>query len=518
MRIIVCVKQLADGSLNPFDASALECALSLNPDRVTILTMGRKEAASMLEELTRLGPIDAVLLSDSAFAGADTLATAYALSHWLQKEQYDLILCGRQSIDGETAQVGPELASKLNLTLIPRVMAVEIKDGQAVCSTREGSVQTVFPALLTLERSWDLRFPSLFAQKGTVQILSAAELGVDTVKCGLKGSPTQVLESYENTGGRRNCKMVEPGMFEEILRQALEKEDDQKKAFQAAKQTGKLEKIWITDPVLADTARELAEEVVLVELAGGMGNEAAVPARDSADEAATLAGASANAAATPAGSFTDEAAIAAFVQKVRAENPPAILFPSDWRSRCIAPQIAALLETGLCADCTGLLIEDGELHMVRPAFGGNLVAKIRCRTTPAMATVRTTFNEGERLIIGIGQGAKAYKEAIKAYAQAHQGTIAATRSCVEAGEFPYEYQVGLTGKNVSPKVYVALGISGAIHHIVGMECSTTVIAVNKDPEAPIFKYADYGICADVEQIVTDQTPMSVRQYVMTSDL
>ena len=479
MRIIVCVKQLADGSLNPFDASALECALSLNPDRVTILTMGRKEAASMLEELTRLGPIDAVLLSDSAFAGADTLATAYALSHWLQKEQYDLILCGRQSIDGETAQVGPELASKLNLTLIPRVMAVEIKDGQAVCSTREGSVQTVFPALLTLERSWDLRFPSLFAQKGTVQILSAAELGVDTVKCGLKGSPTQVLESYENTGGRRNCKMIEPGMFEEILRQALEKEDDQKKAFQAAKQTGKLEKIWITDPVLADTASELAEEVVLVELAGGMGDEAAVPA----------------------GALTDEAAIAAFVRKVRAENPPAILFPSDWRSRCIAPQIAALLETGLCADCTGLLIEDGELHMVRPAFGGNLVAKIRCRTTPAMATVRTTLNEGEHLIFGIGQGAKAHKEAIKAYAQAHQGTIAATRACVEAGEFLYEYQVGLTGKNVSPKVYVALGISGAIHHIVGMECSTTVIAVNKDPDAPIFKYADYGICADVEQII-----------------
>lgn len=482
MKIIVCVKQLPDGTVNPFDASALECALGLRPEHITLLSMGRTGAAAMLEDMTRLGPIDAVLLSDMAFAGADTLATAYTLSQWLKDQEYDYIFCGRQSIDGETAQVGPELANMLGLDLVPLVMKVTKKaDASLQCITRNGEMMLDHPAVLTFERSKALRFPSLFAKPGTVTVMDSQMLGVDLKRCGLKGSPTQVLASYENTGGRRNCRMIQPKEFRDILKQALEQPDRSKEVTSVSTATtAKVAQIWITDPILEEAAKELAEEVKLVTLE----RKKSTVEDEKQGEVSW-----------------SQVDLDAFLQKVEDEKPQIILFPSDWDSRCIAPQIAAMLQTGLCADCTDLVIEDGELHMIRPAFGGNLVAKIRCSTFPVMATVRTVEKEGERLVFSVGKGAVAHRPAIDKLAEELHGEMASSRACVEAGEFPYEYQVGLTGKNVSPKVYVAFGISGAIHHIVGMERSQTVIAINKDPNAEIFKYADYGICCDVKDIL-----------------
>lgn len=471
MRIIVCMKQMADGSFNPFDTSALECALQLMPDQITLLTMGRPEAASWLEELTRLGPVDAVLLSDMAFAGADTLATSYVLSCWLRRETYDLILCGRQSIDGETAQVGPELAAMLGLELVPRVMGAKTEGRHLICKTRTGHIRTGFPALLTVERAWDIRFPCLFAQKGKLQIMSAENLGADPARCGLMGSPTQVIRSCENTGGRRNCQMIAPRDICKIIRKALEKNEDGFCKIQNAEEKSeeKLPFLWITDPILETAAGRLAKQVYLVPL--------------DLTENKTLS----------------KEQLHSFAELVRRSNPPAVLFPSDWRSRYAASAVAALLETGLCADCTALSVEGGELHMIRPAFSGSLTAIIRCRTRPAMATVRTLESKEETLILSVGKGAVSCKKQILEWADRCQAAVTATRACVENGEFSYEEQVGLTGRNVSPKVYVALGISGAVHHIVGMECSGTVIAVNLDPEAPIFRYADYGICCDITE-------------------
>lgn len=116
MQAVVCVKPVR-GELSPFDAAAVESALRLREERpdtaVTVVSMGRPDTAEPLRRLTRLGISRAILLSDSAFAGADTLATAYTLSLAMKKLQPDLILCGRQSIDGDTAQTGPALAALL---------------------------------------------------------------------------------------------------------------------------------------------------------------------------------------------------------------------------------------------------------------------------------------------------------------------------------------------------------------------------------------------------------------------
>ena len=125
MKIIVCVK-VVKGEINPFDESALECALSLSDD-VTVLTMGPKSCENVLLPLTRLGA-KAVLISDSAFAGSDTLATAYILSLAISKMDYDLILCGRQSIDGDTAQVGPMLSQMLGCNLATNALELKSDD------------------------------------------------------------------------------------------------------------------------------------------------------------------------------------------------------------------------------------------------------------------------------------------------------------------------------------------------------------------------------------------------------
>ena len=117
-----------------------------------------------------------------------------------------------------------------------------------------------------------------------------------------------------------------------------------------------------------------------------------------------------------------------------------------------------------------------------------------------MATVRTAEQNQKNIIIGIGYGAKESIPEIKALAEKLGAGIAATRKTVDHDYLAYELQVGLTGKSVNPDVYIALGISGAVHHIAGIRQSGTVIAVNHDKNAPIFKYADYGIVAEVKDI------------------
>ena len=121
---------------------------------------------------------------------------------------------------------------------------------------------------------------------------------------------------------------------------------------------------------------------------------------------------------------------------------------------------------------------------------------------PPMATVRTAEKNQKNIVIGIGYGAKDSITEIKTLAEKTGAALSATRKMVDNDYLPYDIQVGLTGKSVSPDVYIALGISGAVHHIAGMRQSGTVIAVNTDSQAPIFKYSDYGIVADINEILS----------------
>lgn len=228
MEIIVCVKQVPDSAsvkidpetntlmragvpaiVNPFDMHAVEAALQLKEKHggtVTVITMGPPQATEALRECVALGADRGILVSDRAFGGADTLATSYTLASAVRKiGKFDLILCGMQAIDGDTAQVGPSMAEELKLGQVTFVNKIEI-DGENVKLQREQDegyevVEAKLPLLMTVVRSInDPRFPNvkgiMKAKKATFDTFTAADLTVDPERLGLKGSPTKVSKIF----------------------------------------------------------------------------------------------------------------------------------------------------------------------------------------------------------------------------------------------------------------------------------------------------------------------------------
>lgn len=171
------------------------------------------------------------------------------------------------------------------------------------------------------------------------------------------------------------------------------------------------------------------------------------------------------------------------------------MWKADLWGRKNAPITAALLQTGLCADCTVLETDGKRLFMYRPVRSGSVTAKIECRTNPQMATVRTETKSGD-IVVAAGKGVKDDLERVQQFADSLGAELGASRGLVDSGGAPYSTQIGLTGKTVSPKIYIAVGISGAVHHTCAIENAGTIIAINPDKNARIFEYADYGMIGE----------------------
>lgn len=457
MKITVCVK-VTSGEISPFDASALEEALRIPGSEVTALSMGPESTRPVLEGLIQRGVPRVVLLSDTVFAGADTLATAYALSLAVRQLETDLVLCGRQSMDGDTAQTGPGIAAFLGWEFLPYALELQVAGGKVEAHTRLGDRQAALPAVVTLERTAVLRFPGIRKKQGTFEIWDAAAIGADRSRCGLSGSPTRVIKTWESAQGQRKCRMIPPEALPGLLREQLAADFS---PVQPEPSAVRLPEVWAVGEELRQAAEAIAEKVTVI------------PRQEPE----------------------------AIAQRAAREHPQAILWPSDWWGRYAAPKAAVLLQTGLCADCTALETDGKELYFYRPAFGGSLMAKIRCRTLPQMGTVRLHGSAGEELLFAMGMGVRGLEARFRETARKWNAGLAASRPAVDAGMAPYEQQVGLTGRMVRPKVYLAMGISGAVQHTCAIEGAGCVIAVNPDPHARIFEYADYGICAPAESVL-----------------
>lgn len=237
------------------------------------------------------------------------------------------------------------------------------------------------------------------------------------------------------------------------------------------------------------------------------------------------------------------------IDVIKEIKPEIILIGATSQGRDLAPRVSSSLHTGLTADCTALDVnEKGQLMATRPTFGGKLMATILSKTLPQMATVRpkvfkpsaenvvknTQFLnvnvaiddikrkvefvefvkrakceindiDSAKIIVAGGKGMKnlAGFELLKILAQKLGATVGASRGAVDMGLAPVEIQIGQTGKTVSPKLYIACGISGAIQHTVGMCDSDKVIAINKDPNAPIFEVSDIGYVGDVFEVLPE---------------
>ena len=458
MKILVCIRQGLDGEINPFDACAYEEALRVTGAEVTIISMGPQSAKDFLLRLTRLGAKRAILLSDKAFAGADTLATAYTLSLAVKKLQPDLIFCGRQTLVGDTAQTGPMLSILAKTSLITNVMGIEEIGENITCATRDNGSETVsLPALLTVERINNLRLPSIRSKMGEVEVWSASDIGADIDRCGLTGSPTRVIKTFENESGKRKCKFISKEELSQVITNALQKRNDA--IIKTVSNTQKLDKVFIIGEGPRPFAETISDDITVLPLTN----------------AADLA------------------------QKITELSPNAVLWGSDSISKKVSAQVSAMLNLGLCADCTLLETDGEELYMYRPALSGSVIAKIVSRTKPAMATVRTT-DGGADIMVAAGYGVKDSIDIVRSFAERYSAEMVTTRKAVDNDILPYNMQVGLTGKTVSPLVYIAVGVSGAVHHIAGMQKSGTIIAINPDKDAQIFDYADYGIVANIEDI------------------
>ena len=356
MKIVVCVKQSADGEINPFDASAYETALGIEGAKITLLSMGPEKTAPFLEGLTRLGAESAVLLCDRAFAGADTLATSYALSLAIKRLCPDFVFCGRQSVDGDTGQVGPSLAVRLEFSLVTNVMSLESTENGLFYTDRSGNGGNISaPAVITLEKSRKLRLPSIRSKIKPVETLSANDINADISLCGLKGSPTRVLKTFENDSDRRNCTFISPDKLMWAIDEGLKKG---RQKIKPAESASKLKNVLCVGSSPIEFAKTVGENITVID-------------PDTPEKTA---------------------------DKIRSGHPDAVLWGSDIKSKALAPQVAALLNTGLCADCTALETDGETLYMYRPACSGNIIAKIRCETNPPMATVRTAEEEQKKLL------------------------------------------------------------------------------------------------------------------------
>lgn len=578
MRILICLKQVPDTTevkltgdltlerefvaqvLNPADESALELGLELKEKHggtVTVLTMGPKRAEGMLREALSRGADEAVLMTSPRFAGADTLVTAHCLAE-AEKALggFDLILCGRRAVDGETGQVGPMVAALLERPCVVNATEGEIAEGclRALQLTEAGSQEwkAPLPAVMTLcEWSHALRLPTISglrrAAQADVQFCEPEDLGIDPAACGLKASPTRVTHISARPVGVRPCVKTS---FAEVMKAleakglALGAAGQETLAPTAVSADKDEQSAAITIAVLCEDdgnaaaellgkARQLTPSGRVLALSETEEPPLSAFASFGADEAAAL------------GRLTDDCAQAdRIADALRQLQPDAVLFPATIRGRFLSAWAAAKLHTGLTADCTALsLTETGLLKQVRPAFGGNLTAEILCKTArPQMASVRPgVFPEpapltgrtcalrplklaaspermerlsftpaesgvslqGAPVIVtgGKGVGSKKGFEKLEELAALLGGGVGATRSAVDAGWISYPHQIGQTGITVRPRLYLAFGVSGLVQHTVGMSSSGVVVAVNKDRNAPIFACADYGIVADWEETI-----------------
>ncbi len=586
---------------NELDKQALALAVELRkewPGRIVAITMGPPFADEVLRYALSIGADSGVLLTDRRLGGADTPATAYPLAQAIRKVENEifngdrnhLIIAGMQSVDGDTAQVPPQVAEELGIDHVAYVTGYEI-DGNGILKvrrvTRNGAENLAvlrYPCMLTLTE----RTPPLYATFNRTRWASFQELlrwdaeaiGADKARIGMAGSRTNVVRIFPaKSATQRRCVLL--NNVEELMNRLKETysvrsdkapADNRKSNYRlpGGKTPEYRGDLWIyaeqeggrLHPAafeLLGKARELAEplgEKVGAVVAGeDVGNLASELFAHGADKVFLVD--HERLERFIAGPYTR-----ALAQLIEEHTPQMLLFSATPIGRELAPRVAYATKSGLTADCTEMCLTDlkrgknervGILMQTRPALGGNIMASIVSQNSRVqMSTIRPGVlkalspdpsRSGEivrfsprldeaagvrvcsvetrppssglsdaSIVVAGGLGCRT-KEDFDRYVgslarsledffgePAHQ---AASRQAVEAGFIDRSCQVGQTGQTIAPRLYVALGISGAVQHLSGVQGADIVVAIDKDPGAPIFKDCDFGVVGNLETVVPD---------------
>ena len=593
MKIVVCVKYVpvvariqfdyenktiiregVPSEVNPFDMLGLVRAVELKSapdDQVVVLCMGPPQARDGLLECLALGADRAILLTDRALAGSDTLATARALSLALKKEAPDLIICGRNSADSETGQVGPETAELMDIPHVGQVSKLDLNaDSNTIVTERltdEGYqvIECPLPALVCVtegvaEETFPNREQLAEAETKPLQEVTCAQLSPDSSQFGAEGSPTWVEEIRLVEPNRSGVIIEEedPQVAAEqaasLLKERLAELDSADNGSQTAQPTERFpssrdKSIWVIAESwpadlahvtleLLGKARELTSftrsEVAAVLIGPAQPDLNGQLAAYGADRVLALDN-------TGKGPVWGRQVVQSLAAAVHQAQPYAVLFASTPDGRDLASRVAARLALGLTGDAIDLEIdEEGRLVQLKPALGGNVVAPILSKTLPNMVTLRpglltpvapvvssqapveaiaaasfdgpdvTVLEEHvqedigaleltqAQVVLGVGMGIGGPENLPQIQTLAHSinASLATTRNVTHEGWLPVQIQVGISGRSITPKVYLAVGIRGAFNHTVGIQKAGVILALNQNRRHAIFKSADFGIVGD----------------------
>jgi len=580
VRVAVLIKQVprfeemslgADGRLrreglelemNPYCRRAVAKGVELAraaQGRCTVFTLGPPAAEEVLREAVAWGADDAVLITDPAFAGSDTLATSRALAQALRREgPFDLILAGRNSVDADTGQVAAEIAELLDLPMLAGVRILDLHHGavHAHCEQDDGwlDAEVRLPAVITTAER--LCPPCKVGPEGRAAVrpehirpMGPVDLGEGP--WGQAGSPTtvgrvRVLEV------QRRCQVL-GGDIAAQVRQAVDvlRRAGALDGTAATELAGSVPDSGAVTGTAIAVLTEPGRPRIARELLGAA-------ARLAADAAARVVGFSledvdpveaggwgADEVVALQGSAVEEDVAAAAAQWCSEHAPWAVLAASTMWGREVAGRLAARIGAGLTGDAVELEVADGRLVCWKPAFGGQLVAAITASSPVQMATVRpgvlpllqprraeaavetrTVAPRGRlhvvergrddeldvlataRTVVAVGTGVLPEEYALlQPLRDALGAELAATRKVADRGWLPHSRQVGITGRAIAPCLYVAVGVAGKFNHIIGFRAAHFALAINSDPLAPIFEAVDLGIVGDWHEVV----PLLVRE-------
>ncbi|WP_368679848.1 FAD-binding protein (plasmid) [Rhodococcus opacus] len=587
-RVLVCLKQVpAPGAVafdertkrirrdsdaaitNPADLCALAHALSLRDAlgwEVVVVTMGPPAAQATLVDALRRGADRAVHLLDRRFAGADTLATARAITRLVEREAPDLVLTGRWTLDGATAQVGPQVAELAGLPQLTQVVALHTGDDGRIRAEVETDVGTEdwaieLPGLVSVGRGIEPPWVVDAADAAAIETVTADDLGGGPRDFGTRGSPTFVVEIRPGRSMRSTEHGADAPAAASMLAAAFAAaREDLRPATYAAGPASPPREIWaVAEPLpgggLHPTslealacARSIAAELhstTVAVLPGAHSSDAPrVLHAHGADRVIVLGDAGLEEYAT-------EPFTSALSAAITAGSPFAVIAPFSARGRDYAPRVAARLGLGLTGDFVALEVraadsDDPDLLWLKPALAGNVLAPVIAHTTPSMGTLRpgsfpvaAVRDEGDpqvdvlepaakaaddrctpierrvenpdaphltaaRVVIGLGPGLDAAtRRAAERLAQATGGAVAATPAAVAAGDAPRQIEIGPLARTIAPPIYLGLG-----RHDPGTLRAVTgagqIVVV--DPDAQLDELsglADAVVTADIEPVLAD---------------